>query len=67
MFTLTIKTANNSFLPPTDADNHKYARDREVARILRGLAKSLEDGSGDREEGGLLDSDGFVVGKYVFL
>ena len=59
MFTLTIRTGNVAF-----GDDDAYARDREIARILRKVAKRLEDGSGDIELETVLDSNGNTVGTW---
>lgn len=64
MFNLTIKTDNSAF-DGQDGERDPYARDREIARILRKIAKRLEDGSGDIELETCLDSNGNTVGKWT--
>lgn len=62
MFKLTIDTGNAAF----DDDTHPiYARDREIARILRALAKKLEDDCAENA-GKLFDSNGNRVGEFQF-
>lgn len=63
MFKLTIKTGNAAFAND-DGEKDDYARDREIARILRKLAKRLEDGSGDVEIETVSDINGNNVGKW---
>lgn len=62
MFTLTIKIDNAAFDP--DVKHDAYARDREIARLLRKVAKRLEDGSGDIDLETIIDSNGNTVGKW---
>lgn len=61
MFTLTIKTGNAAF------GEGDYERDREIARILRAAAKTLEDGNGGVTVHNLRDSNGNHVGKFHIL
>ena len=63
MFELTIKTGNAAFSGP-DGEDDAYARDREIARLLRKIAKRLEDGDGGIELETILDSNGNTVGKW---
>lgn len=60
MFTLTIKTGNAAFAGE-NGESDDYARNREIARILRQAAKWLEDGA---EKNTLRDSNGNTVGKF---
>ena len=67
MFTLTIKTGNAAFCDDNGEPN-AYARDREIARILRHLAKALEDDGGIDQSGTYLkaiwDRNGGHVGQF---
>ena len=62
MFTLTIKTANAAFHDDADEKDDAYARDREIARILRTLAREFEDGAPPSKS--VFDSNGNKVGSY---
>jgi hypothetical protein len=60
-FTLSIKTVNAAFHDGSD-DSEQAAR-QEVARILRDVAKHVENGSDGRR---LCDSNGNSVGEFNF-
>lgn len=64
-FTLSIKTGNAAFCDPdaeTENDPANEAAERaEVARILREVAKDLEEGSAS---GTCMDVNGNSVGKW---
>jgi hypothetical protein len=63
IFTVTVNCGNASFADAFEPERDKLARGYEVARILRELAKDLENG---HASGRLRDSAGNVVGNYSF-
>ena len=64
MFTLTIKTGNAAFANE-DGKPDAYSRDREIARLLRRVAKRLEDGDGSIDLETIIDGNGNTVGKWT--
>lgn len=63
MFTLTIKTDGAAF-STADGNPDAYSRDREIAILLRKVARRLEDGCGLVEIETILDTNGNTVGKW---
>lgn len=63
MFTLTIKTGNAAFCN-ADGNPDAYSRDREIAILLRKVARRLEDGCGLVEIETIQDTNGNTVGKW---
>ena len=57
-----FRTDNASFTD--DGEISSYARDREIARILRHVAKRLEDGPGSYDVSTIIDANGNTVGKW---
>jgi hypothetical protein len=57
MLRVTIETGNAAFV---DTDN------REIAKILKGLAMNFENGMREACHGRLRDTNGNVCGRYEF-
>jgi hypothetical protein len=57
MLRVTLETTNAAFV---DTGN------REIAKILRGLAMNFENGAREACQGRLRDSNGNVCGRYLF-
>lgn len=57
MLRIILETNNNAFVESNNA---------EIAKILKGLANNFENGCNEPSHGKLRDSNGNVVGSYIF-